>query len=286
MKRWITYGWMFTALLAVVVSFSFRSAEAPVMGAKELIDQVLNSINNVKTLRYSLQCNERVHGHMQHTESRVKLQVSPRRLYLSLKGPEVLWVQGQNNGNALVNPGSFPYINLNLDPYGSLMRKDQHHTIHEMGFLYLADILKDGVKRAGDHLEKNFVVLGDEKYNNRDCYKLSITFNDFAWVNYTVKKGENLTTIARRLRISEYMVLENNPKISWYNDVKEGQVIQVPNAYAKMTLLLIDKELMLPVNNKVFDDKGVFETYEYHDLQVNTPIAPEEFTKDYKDYNF
>jgi hypothetical protein len=50
------------------------------------------------------------------------------------------------------------------------------------------------------------------------------------------------------------MVLENNPKVSGYNDVKEGQIIKVPNAYAKLTLLLIDKEYMLPVNNKVFDE--------------------------------
>jgi outer membrane lipoprotein-sorting protein len=82
------------------------------------------------------------------------------------------------------------------------------------------------------------------------------------------------------------MVLENNPKLSSYNDVKAGDVIKIPNAYAKLTLLLIDKEYLLPVNNKVFDDKGLYETYEYYDLQVNSPIAPEEFTKNYKGYHF
>jgi hypothetical protein len=223
---------------------------------------------------------------MTHYESTVKLQISPRKLYLSVRGPEVLWIQGQNNGDALVNPGAFPYMNLNLDPYGSLMRKDQHHTIHEMGFQYLADILKDGMKRAGDKLDKYFVVVGEEKINGRMCYKLAISFPEFAWGPYTVKKGENLTTIARKLKVSEYMVLMNNPKISWYNDVKEGQIIQVPNAYGKLTILHVDKELLLPVSNKVFDDQGLFETYEYHNLQINTPILPEEFTKDYKDYNF
>ena len=253
---------------------------------RALIEKIFSSIENVKTLRYNLQCNERIKGRMQHTESQVKLQVSPRKLYLSLRGPEVLWIQGANNGEALVNPGAFPYMNLNLDPYGLLMRKDQHHTINEMGFRYLEDILKDGMKHAGDKLDKYFTVLDEEKYNGRPCYKLHISFPDFAWGPYTVKKGENLTTIARKLRVSEFMVLENNHKISWYNDVKEGQVIQVPNAYAKLTLLLIDKELLLPVNNKVFDDKGLFETYEYYNLKVNTPIAPEEFTKEYKDYNF
>lgn len=268
----------------LTTSFSYKDKEED--DDIELINKIFNSIDNVKTLRYNLQCNERIKGRMQHTESQVKLQVSPRKLYLSLKGPEVLWIQGTNNGDALVNPGAFPYVNLNLDPYGLLMRKDQHHTIHEMGFHYLASILKDGMRKAGDKLDKYFTVLDEEKYNGRVCYKLHIAFPDFAWVPYTVKKGENLTSIARKLFVSEYMVLEKNPKLNWYNDVKEGQVIQVPTAYARLTLLLIDKELLLPVNNKVFDDKGLYETYEYYNLQVNTPIAPEELTRNYKDYNF
>jgi len=272
-----------SAVCFLTTSFSHKNAEEDDL---VLINKIFNSIDNVKTVRYNLQCNERIKGRMQHTESQVKLQVSPRRLYLSLKGPEVLWIQGANNGDALVNPGAFPYINLNLDPYGLLMRKDQHHTIHEMGFHYLQSILKDGVRKAGDKLDKYFTVLNEEKYNGRVCYKLHISFPDFTWVPYTVKKGENLTSIARKLFVSEYMVLEKNSKINWYNDVKEGQVIQVPTAYAKLTLLLIDKELLLPVNNKVFDDKGLYETYEYYNLQVNTPIAPEELTRNYKDYNF
>lgn len=278
----------FIILLAISVSllsFSLKKTENA-GNNRELIQSIFDAVDNIKTMRFNLQCNERIKGRMTHYESTVKLQISPRKLYLSVRGPEVLWIQGQNNGDALVNPGAFPYMNLNLDPYGSLMRKDQHHTIHEMGFQYLADILKDGMKRAGDKLDKYFVVVGEEKLNGRMCYKLAISFPEFAWGPYTVKKGENLTTIARKLKVSEYMVLMNNPKISWYNDVKEGQIIQVPNAYGKLTILHVDKELLLPVSNKVFDDQGLFETYEYHNLQINTPILPEEFTKDYKDYNF
>jgi outer membrane lipoprotein-sorting protein len=274
-------------LITAGVFTSFRLTEDKSLPSnKDLIDKIFDAVDNVKTLRYSLQCNERIKGRMQHTESKVKLQTSPRKLYMNIKGVEVLWIQGANNGEALVNPNAFPYINLNLDTYGSLMRKDQHHTIHEIGYQYLADILKDGLKRAGDNLDKYFKVLGEEKFNGRDCYQLSISFPDYAWTNYTVKKGENIMSISRRLRVSEYMVLENNPKHSSYTDVKAGDIIKVPNAYAKLTLLLIDKEYLLPVNNKVFDDKGLFETYEYYDLQVNPTIAPEEFTKNFKGYHF
>ncbi len=281
----IIFLFTFFAFSILLISFRYKKSDN-ISGNRELIDKIFEAVDNIKTMRFNLQCNERIKGRMTHYESKVKLQVSPRKLYLSLKGPEVLWIQGQNNGDALVNPGAFPYMNLNLDPYGSLMRKDQHHTIHEMGFQYLADILKDGLKRAGDKLDKYFVIVGDEKLDGRDCYKLAISFPDFAWETYKVKKGENLTTIARKLRVSEYMVLMNNSKISWYNDVKEGQNIFVPNAYGKLTILLIDKEYMVPVSNEVFDDKGLFETYKYFDLQINTPIPAEEFSKTYKGYNF
>jgi outer membrane lipoprotein-sorting protein len=276
---------LFLCFCIITTSFTtLKSTKST--SAKDVLNNLIESISKVKTLRYNLQCNERIKGKMQHTESSVKLQVSPRKLYISVRGPELIWIEGANNGNALVNPGSFPYINLNLDPNGSLMRKDQHHTINEMGLQYLAEILKDGIKRAGDDFDKHFVLLGEEKYDGRMCYKVSISFSDFSWNSYTVKAGENMTTIARKLHVSEYLILENNTKYSWYSDVKPGDVIQVPDAYAKYTLLLIDKELLLPVNNKIFDDKGLFETYEYYNLKVNTPILPEEFTKDYKDYHF
>ncbi|MGB3947679.1 MAG: DUF1571 domain-containing protein [Bacteroidia bacterium] len=288
MKKYIGRVVVFSLLFCFcIITTSFTTFEYKKSNsAKEVLTKLLESISKVKTLRYNLQCNERIKGKMQHTESSVKLQVSPRKLYISVRGPELIWIEGANNGNALVNPGAFPYINLNLDPNGSLMRKDQHHTIHEMGMQYLAEILKDGIRRAGANFDKYFVLLDEEKYDGRMCYKISISFNDFTWNSYTVKAGENMTTIARKLHVSEYMILENNPKYSWYSDVKPGDVIKVPDAYAKYTLLLVDKELLLPVNNKIFDDKGLFETYEYYNLKVNTPILPEEFTKDYKDYKF
>jgi len=267
-------------------SFKVETNSIDIADNEAFINKIFETVDKVSTLRYELKCNERIKGKMVHSESKVKLQIAPRKLYISVNGPEVLWIEGKNNGNAYVNPGAFPYINLNLDPNGQIMRKDQHHTINEMGFHYLADILKDGKQKVGDKLDKHFKIIGEEKFNGRACYKLSIAFPEFAWVNYKIKKGEDLVSIARRLRLSEFMIMERNPVISWYDDVKEGQTIQIPNAYGKLTILMIDKEYMLPVSNFVFDDLGIFETYEYYNMKINTPILPEEFTKSYKDYNF
>jgi hypothetical protein len=270
----------------LLTSFNYKSYRKK-YNSLEMLNSIIKSIENIKTMRYDLQRNERVKGKMVYSESHVKLQTVPRKLYISITdGPEVLWIQGANSGNALINPRAFPYINVNLDPMGSLMRKGQHHTINELGMEYLADILKDGMKHSGEKLEKQFVVLGEEKYMNRTCYKISIAFPDFSWSSYTIKAGENLLTIAGKFHLSEYMLLENNPQISWYNETKVGQVIQIPNAYAKLILLMIDKEYMLPISEKILDDKGLFESYEYYNLQVNPTITSEEFTKEYKEYHF
>ena len=275
---------LFSLLFSSFVEKSISHSEE--INARTLIEELFETIENTKTLKYNLKLAERIDGKMINTESSVKLQTKPRKLYLYLKGPELLWVQGQNNGNALVNPGAFPYFNLNLSPYGSLMRKNQHHTINEMGYEYFSSVLKSTVRNAGDKFEKYFVYMGEEKWNNRECYKIVISYPEFAFENYTVQKGEDLISIARKLFVSEYMILENNPTIKDYYDVKPGVQIKVPNAYAKLTILLIDKQYMLPINNKIFDQKGLFESYEYHNLIPNSKIADEEFTRYYKDYNF
>ncbi len=288
MEPKLNYSIFSVAILCIgmgLASFSYQQPKTAI-GSVEMLNTILKSISNAKTLRYDLQRNERVKGKMMYTESKVKLQVSPRKLYIAVNGQEVLWIQGSNNGNALVNPGAFPYINVNLDPMGSLMRKGQHHTIHELGMEYLADILKDGMKHYGDQLNKHFVILGEEKYMGRNCYKLSAAFPEFSWIPYTIKKGETIISLAAKLHVSEFMILEKNTKVSWYTDVAEGQVIQVPNAYAKLFLLMIDKEYMLPISEKIFDDEGLFETYEFYNLKINSLISPEEFTENYKDYNF
>ena len=83
------------------------------------------------------------------------------------------------------------------------------------------------------------------------------------------------------------MLLEiNSDKASNYHNVKAGQKIMVPNVYGKKLALYIDKELFVPRVIKVYDDKGLYESYEYQNLEVNPKIADEEFTKEYKDYGF
>ena len=256
------------------------------MDSRELINQLMKGIETITTLKYDLRVSERVDGRLKSFTSHIKLQRFPRRVYIYIKGVEVLWIQGKNNGDALVNPGSFPYINLNLSPYGSIMTNGQHHTIYEVGFDYFKDVIEYNVKKTGDKFDQCFVYEGEEKFEGRDAYKITILNNDFAWLKYRVKKGETLITIARELRLSEYMIKERNKCIKGYNDIKEGMEILIPNTYAKMTIMYVDKQYFVPLSTRVYDDLGLFESYDYLNLQVNPVIPDVEFSKKFKDYHF
>lgn len=281
LKKLLKYFFAFTAL-GFLLSF-----HSPALTCREILDKMVKSVAEVKSLKYDLKLVERIEKRYNFFGSSVKLNRKPRKLYLNAKGIEVLWVEGKHGGDALVNPNSFPYINLYLDPTGSLMRQDQHHTIHEAGFDYFSSIIEANVKKAQDKFDQFFIPDGEETINGRLCYKIIINNKDFGPVNYTVLKGENLISIARKLFVGEFMILRmNKPKVDDFKDVKAGQVIKVPNAYAKYVLLYIDKLNFLPIGVRVFDDIGLYEQYDYFNVQVNPVFEEAEFTKNYKDYKF
>lgn len=270
-------------LLGILSGFSQKAD----IECKEIVVRSLKSIKEVKGLKYHLKITERGKKGFNFYESAVKFSRNPRLIYLYIKGIEVLWLQGQNDGKALVKPNSFPYFNLNLDPMGNLMRQDQHHTLNEMGYDYFASIIQNTVDRLDEKFDNVFSLAGEERVNNRPCYKIVIDNKDFRYVDYTIGEGESITSIARKFHIAEYMILEKNPKFKDYFDIlKTGQIIKIPNWYARTVVMYIDQLYFLPISMKVSDDKGLFEEYNYHFLQVNPKFEDGEFTRTYKDYGF
>lgn len=257
---------------------------------KRIIEKMFQSIDQIRSLQFRLKKKERVNGEILSGEQEVKFIRNPKKIYTKIiapnEGAEVLFIEGKNNNHAYINPNAFPFITLSLDPYGSIMRKNNHHTVHEVGFDYINSIVKFIANKSGENFGKYFIYDGDTIFNNRKCHKILIDYLPFKYVNYTVKKGENLADIAYKLFISDYMIMNINEDIDDYNDVEEGQVIKVPNAYARKTYLYIDQENYLPLIQIMYDEKGLFSKYEFHNLVLNPVIPPEEFTKDFEDYNF
>lgn len=249
---------------------------------------MLETINQVKTARYHLYSVERIEDKVLTAHSDIKLQMSPRKLYFknSVKGIEVLYVEGTMNGEALINPNAFPFVNLRLDPFKSIMRNNQHHTIFELGFAHIGKIIGTSIHKHQKDFDQTFFLLPDVEFNNRPCYKVFSKVKDFKYIPYVVQKGETARSIAEKFAIGEYRIFQNNPNLHYTDPIKAGRKIMIPNFYAEKTIIYIDKLLMLPVYIIAYDDLGLYESYEFSHLDINPVIPAAEFTKDWKAYNF
>ncbi|MBK7137901.1 MAG: LysM peptidoglycan-binding domain-containing protein [Bacteroidetes bacterium] len=119
-------------------------------------------------------------------------------------------------------------------------------------------------------------MAGSVTYEGKDCHKIILTDPNYGFVNYTIKAGETIWKIAEAKAIPEYKVKELN---NWmdYDDMVAGKTIKIPTAYAKVTTLYIDKSNNLPIYQKMEDDKGMYETYEFKELKVNPTFTATAF---------
>lgn len=275
---------LFVALIAIFFSLSsFRSerSESPMA----ILHQMYDSIRNVKTLRLSISAIERVGKTYVQANSEIKLQNNPRRLYFvnREKKLEVLYNQNQNNNKALVKPNHIP--NLNLDPTGNMMRKNQHYTIHELGFDFIGQSISLTISKDKEGI-KNFTYKGKVKKFNNNCYLIQYENNNYGYNEYTVGSKETVSSIAAKFIVNDYLVRYKNNLLNDFGYLKKGTRILIPNLYCKKAVLFIDEKLMLPVSVSLYDDMGLFESYEYPSISVNSVITDEEFDKDNKSYNF
>ena len=253
---------------------------------EQLISRLSAAIDNLRFLRCTVKAQERVDGKINQARSIMKLSFNPLRVYIkNQKGIEVLWVTGQNNGDAWVYPASFPYITMSLNPNGSLMRRNQHHTALQAGFGTIADLLHSTGLRQDNAFSRSFRYVGDSTLQGRPCYVLRSDFPQFKYVSYKAGRNETVNTVAERFGCGEYRVIERND-LSPGASIPEGKILQVPNAYGRRTVVCVDPKSYLPMAIQVMDEKGLFERFEFSDVIPNQPIPLEEFQKDYKGYKF
>ncbi|MCF8277844.1 MAG: DUF1571 domain-containing protein [Flavobacteriales bacterium] len=278
---------IFAALFTILIFASNVSAQE--IDKHEMFKKMMTTIDGIKTLSFRLDKTERIHGKMMPGAQDVKLNVTPHQCYLLIhvpnKGAEVLYREGENKGNCKVNPNAFPYVTLNLDPDGDILRKDQHHSVKQLGFKYTGDLLNFVYNKYKSKINDYVTINGEVMYDGRKCWNVTLTNKEYKIESYTVLAGEDIMKIARKLRLDEYSLLELNG-IKNFDDVKAGQTIKVPNSMCKQIEMYIDKETYLPLYQKLFDEKGLMATYEYTKLKINPTFKPEEFTEDYSGYKF
>ena len=276
-----------TTLLVAFLIATTSLAQKP--NIDELFQDMKEAVNSHRTLTFRLFKSERLKGKMVDGDQNVKVNMNPFKVYVKIhapdKGAEVIYKAGENNGNCLVNPNKFPFMNLNLDPDGSILRNGQHHSVKQLSFKYTGDVLNHVYERYKSKMNDYVEYKGDITWKGRSCYHLVLDNKEYGFEEYTVLAGENIIDIARKTYTNEYMLLEQNGLKS-FDSVKTGQKIKVPNSYCKSIVMYVDKELKLPIYQKMFDEKGHSGTYEYTELKINPSISAAEFTKDHKDYDF
>jgi len=275
-------------LILFIPLFSFEKTS--INDPKIIIDEMIETCYNVQSLKYTQRKIERIDGKLSKQTSDIKFQKEPFMVYMKQQAPkeglEVLFKNGENDNNALINTNGFPWVNVNLSPFGNKMRDGQHHTVYESGFHYFASIVDHLTTKYKTQEDDFLKYQGKVKYNNRICHKILVENTNFEYVSHKVEMRQSLLTIAKRYFICEHMMLEQNPDVDDYYDVEVGDVIIRPNDYAKTITLLVDVERNIPLKLIVHDDKGLYEQYEFLDLILNPEIPTGEFDKDFEEYGF
>lgn len=254
----------------------------------QLLHEMAESTDKIKSFTATITKSERINGEMETQISTVKLNRDPFNLYLRQEFPKagVEILCRSDRKKVLVNPNSFPWINLNLDPYGSLMRRNQHHTVYDSGFDLMTSILLKELSAMGSNSAEHVEYFGTKMNEGREVHHIEFINDSYKIIDFTVKKDQDVGDIAAQLNINEYYILELNDAIDFYDDVRPGQVIKVPSHYASRMTLFVDVEFMLPLVIWAYDDKGLFEKYAYSNFVLNPTFQPEEFEANYKDYGF
>lgn len=278
--------------LLIVIGFflcfsAFRTYTYTDTKAVKILQQMTDSIRSVKTVRTKISALERVEDKFLTANSSIKLNVNPRKLYFKnpQKKLEILYYSGKMNNKALVKPNVFPYVSMMLDPTGNLMRKNQHYSIHELGFDFVGRSVAFTISKDKDGLA-NFKYHGKVMKNNYHCYFVEYENKNFGYTDYKVGNKETVTSIAMKLVVNDYLIRYRNGLLNEYGYLKAGTIIKVPTLFCKKAILYIDEKMMLPVSVSLFDDIGIFESYDFSHIEINKPISDAEFDRSYHEYNF
>lgn len=274
--------------LISIVILCFTISIGKTQNAVDILNKMDSTISTVTHLECLFYKKERINSKFEESLSLLKYQKSPFKVYMKSNSPreglEVLYREGKNDGDVLINPNSFPYFNFSFDPMGNTLRNKQHHTVYDLGFTTLQSLYHQ-FKANNPNYISYLSLEKDTVFENQTCFKVVIDYTPFQWYDYTVQENEDLTSIAYKLGVNDYMIKEYND-IDDYDDVDEGDVIKVPNNYALKTIFYISKTSYLPIMQTIYDDKGLYEHFEYRDLIINPTFEDNELEEDYSEYGF
>ena len=275
-----------------IIIFLLIAAALPTFSqnAIEITNKMFEKAKAVKTITFTIIAKERFNNRYVTQKALIKKQSNPLCIYYKQLVPETgaeVLINANYSKKALVNPNSFPWTNLTLDPYGSILRDTQHHNIFESGLEYLVDILSFLATKYKTHMDEMNSYKGIVEFQGISCYKIEFNNPYYKISPYTVTENTTPTQLAAKLRIGDYVIIERNPSYKNYLDViKKGTVLNLPNDYAKRLIILINKNTYLPIYMEIYDDKGLFEQYQFTEINTSPGFTEMDFNEKNKNYGF
>ena len=256
-----------------------------------IVKKMFEAIDQSNFISFDFYSEERFGSHTQKNKSTVKLSVDPKKVYIKMvepnQGTELLYNPDLfGNSKVYINPNLILSPNLKLDVKSRLITRNQHHGIGNIGFVFLKEIIETAFNKGEGHLNEIFYLHDDVVFDNKECLVLEIKDPSYTTKTYRVKPNEDVFDIAKAQKISEYSIVELNEGVGSLYDLSEGQEIIIPTSYAPTTIFYIDKENYLPLMQEMSDSYGMFERYEFNNLKVLDGFYSDEFSPDFKGYNF
>jgi outer membrane lipoprotein-sorting protein len=125
---------------------------------------------------------ERIQGRLRREETILFKFKKPFKIYMKwierpYRGRELIYVEGRNDNRIKAHEGGFlGFINVNLDPMGSKVMRDNRHPITESGLENLVNLIAGQVRRGMEEGEFESRDLGEENVYGRATSKVEGIF--------------------------------------------------------------------------------------------------------------
>lgn len=265
-------GWIIYIIILSVLQVRAQAVDP--VNPHSIIQASIKQSRAVSSAAYTLENTERIDGKWLSGTQEIRYRNQPLQVCMNFvrpgPGTMVTYDEIVDPERLVYDPAGFPFMKIDLDPLGSMARNSNHHTIYETGFDHFAELI------ATMYNQHEVMSLMDNW--NSSAYRLQLIAPDQT-NEYMVKADESTRSLAKRLGVSEYRIVELNEKVKGYGELKEGSMLLLPISYAHELIVEIDKQTLLPTTLTLNDELGMLASYSIRDIELDVEVVTHEMGK-------
>jgi len=225
-------------------------------------------------------------------ELRIKFQRPGRAYFYMLRpvrGREIIYDTSRNRRELLVHPGSFPDLTLSIDIWGVLATRDQHHTMAEIGFDAVVEVLRADVERARtDPQGEQLQWSGARRFDGREVDVVTLLSGARPRREEPARDKESLFAFARRVGMEPYVIFTANPSVrSMASHLDPGRVYVVPAYRGSRIEYWFETKTGMLLKQVAWNEQAeLYESYEHFDMKLDPPLTSADFDPDNPTYGF